>query len=319
MTSENQNTLPLWRRIRRRLYYWLLVSVLWLASRLSLNAGRYLGRNMARLGASVRPVERHRALSNLALAFPEIDKTSRQKIFQQSVVALGENFFDTLKADQLIQRENFFSEESSQAMDNLIDEISRLKQKGQGLLVLTGHLGCWELLGAWVAGAMAESGLGELAVVTGRIHNAPVDRLIQLRRKKMGLKVLPREEGAAPLLRHLRSGGVVAVLLDQNTRVENFSVPFFGQNAPTPVAFARIALRNKVPILPVVLEKRGQGHQVLWTEAWLPGQSSEDPDQALQELLQWCNLSLENFIRRNPAQWVWFHKRWSLEKDSPSS
>ncbi len=319
MTQPTNSPLPWWRRLRRRLYYWLLVLVLGLASGLSLQAGRWLGRNMARLGSALRPGERQQALSNLALAFPEMDTSSREQLFQRSVVALGENFYDTLATPRLVGRKNFVSAESAQGWPELIEEMKQLSQAGQGVLLLTGHLGCWELLGASTAQHMAEAGLGQLAVVTGSIHNPAVDRLVQRRREKLGMIVLPRHEGAAPILRHLRGGGVVAMLLDQNTRAENLPIPFFGVEAPTPAGFARIALRNKVPILPVVLARSAEGHQMCWSPAWRPGVESDKSATALTELLLWCNQSLENFIRRNPAEWVWFHKRWALEEDSPSS
>lgn len=318
MILAENNTLPWWRRIRRRLYYGLLVFVLWVASRLPLNTGRWLGRSMARAAAALRPTERQRALSNLALAFPEMDNSSLQKIFEDSIDALGENFHDTLAVPQLVHRNDMVREELAQGQRGLVDELKQLSQSGQGVLILTGHLGCWELLGAWVAREMAQAGLGPLAVVTGRVHNPPVDRLIQNRRQKLGMKILPRHEGAAPLLRHLRGGGVVAVLLDQNTRVENLPIPFFGQDAPTPVGFARIALRQEIPILPVALAKSGTGHLVQRAETWFPPASPQESEEAIRELLLWCNQNLENFIRRNPAQWVWFHKRWVAPQKTSS-
>ncbi len=319
MTLVENNTLPWWRRFRRRLYYGLLVFVLWVASRLSFSTGQWLGRSMARLASALRPAERQRALSNLALAFPEMDNLSRQKIFQDSVDALGENFYDTLAVPRLVRRKDVVRENLAQGERGLVDELKQLSRRGHGVLVLTGHLGCWELLGAWVAREMAQAGLGPLAVVTGSVHNPPVDRLIQHRRQKLGMKILPRHEGAAPLLRHLRGGGVVAVLLDQNTRVENLPIPFFGQNAPTPVGFARIALRYGIPVLPVALAKSGNGHLVQRAEAWKPSGNQQDTDKAVRELLLWCNQNLENLIRRNPAQWVWFHKRWASAKEPSTS
>jgi Kdo2-lipid IVA lauroyltransferase/acyltransferase len=240
-----------------------------------------------------------------------MDTSERKRIFQDSIVALGENFYDTLAAPELLQNNSLITEEVVQGQGSLADVLQELGQGGQGVLILTGHLGCWELLGGWLTECVAAAGLGQLAVVTGSIHNAPVDRLIQKRRQKLGMKILPRDQGAAPLLRHLRSGGVVAVLLDQNTRVENLPIPFFGQEAPTPVGFARIALRYGIPIVPVVLAKSGSGHQVRRAAAQVPEAVGQDSEEALKELLLWCNQKLENFIRRNPIEWVWFHQRWS--------
>ncbi len=198
--------------------------MLWGAERISLEKGRRLGRLLARGGTRVRPKDRQRALSNLALAFPELDDEARQSLFEESVLALGENFFDTLAAPELLRQEQLVQEEIKVDGLGLIQEVQDLASGGSGVLLLTGHLGCWELLGGWLAKSLGCAGLGPLAVVTGSIHNPPVDRLVQERRMALGMKVLPRSGGAGPVLRHLQNGGVVAVLLDQNTQVLDTSL-----------------------------------------------------------------------------------------------
>ena len=277
----------------------------------------------------MRPHDCQQALSNLALAFPEVDSESRQKIFEDSVRALGDNFFDTLVAPSLLKREQFIEEEALNNKSDLVQKLQQMAISGRGVLILTGHLGCWELLGGWLVQKVTQAGLGKLAVVTGSIHNAPVDRLVQERRLDMGMKTLPRSGGAAPLLRHLQNGGVVAVLLDQNTKVENLPIPFFGQEAPTPVGFARIALRYGIPILPLAIARKGvikgkrngidRGHIIRNGTPWIPLEPKEDSAEAVNDLLLWCNGSLEKLISRNPAEWVWFHERWSGHKQPSSS
>ena len=196
--SEAATSLPWWRRARRRFYHRVLVAVLWGAERISLENGRRLARLLARTGARLRPGDRQRALSNLALAFPELDALARQRIFEDSILALGDNFHDTLAAPALLREGNLLKEEAVDHGPGLMQQLQELALGGRGVLILTGHLGCWELLGGWMAKAVAQAGLGQLAVVTGRIHNAPVDRLIQKRRQKLGMKILPRDQGAAP-------------------------------------------------------------------------------------------------------------------------
>jgi Kdo2-lipid IVA lauroyltransferase/acyltransferase len=250
-------------------------------------------------------------MSNLALAFPEVDAAERGRIFKDSVRALGENFHDTLATPKLLLQAGMVREEQQPGQGSLQQELRLLQESGHGVLILTGHVGCWELLGGWLSSQVGEAGLGQLAVVTGSVHNAPVDDLIQKRRRDLGMKVLPRSAGAAPLLRHVQSGAVAAVLLDQNTRVENQMVPFFGQQAPTPVGFGRIAQRYKVPVLPVTLARIGGRHEVRRGQPWIWSGAGENPEEDLRDFLVWCNENLESFIRRNPAEWVWFHKRWS--------
>ncbi|PID80490.1 hypothetical protein CSA17_02090 [bacterium DOLJORAL78_65_58] len=309
MTTRDR-TLPLWRRARRRFYHQLLKLALFGAEHSSLRVGRAQGRLLAALGWRLRGRERQRAETNLRLAFPDLDDAERRALLGRSTRLLGENLHDGLAAPALLRRPGFLREEDLQGRPSLSAELRTLAAGGRGVLILTGHIGCWELLGAEVARQVQEARLGKLGVVTGTIHNPAVDRLVQRRRARLGMEVLPRERGAGPILRHLRQGGIVAVLLDQNTRVDNILVPFFGRLAPTPAGLARMALRYGVPVLPVALARAGTGHEIRRGPVWNPlPDRSRDP-AAVREFLFWCNAQLEIFIRRNPEEWVWFHQRW---------
>ena len=103
----------------------------------------------------------------------------------------------------------------------------------------------------------------------------------------------------------------MAVLQDQNTRVQNLDVPFFGEPAPTPVGLARLALRYRIPVLPVAIarDRRKNRHLVLHRSP-LVFKEGGRPDEDVENFMILCNAQLEHFIRRNPAEWVWFHNRW---------
>lgn len=301
------------RRRARRRFYWLLVRGLFgLGNVLPASVGRSLGRRLAGLAARMRPREMARARGNLAIAFPERDAAGRETLLRDCIRLLGGNLFDLLAAGRLLARPGLVTAEELPDRPVFADQLSELAGRGRGVLILTGHLGCWELLGGWLAREVAAAGLGPLAVVTGTIHNEPVDRLVQDRRRKLGLKTLPREAGVRPLLEHLGNGGVAALLLDQNTRVQNEAVPFFGKPAPTASGPARIILRYGVPVLPMAIGREGDGHVVRRLDPILIEPRTEGAADArdVRNLLVECNLALEQMIRRNPAEWVWFHQRW---------
>jgi lauroyl/myristoyl acyltransferase len=311
--SRATGNLPLWRRLRRRAYWLLLVTLLAVADRWPVAWGRRGCVLLARLALRLRKRERGRAEANLARAFPDWSRERREDLLRQSADALGANLFDSLAADRVLAAGSVAAGPGAVAFT---ETVTRLMEPGRGLFFLTGHLGCWELLGAWAAGRLQEAGLGRLGVVTGTLHNPAVDRLVQERRRKLGMKVLPREGGAAPLLAHLRRGQAVAVLLDQNTRTQNLPVPFFGHPAPTAAGLALLALRHGIPVLPVALARVGQVHQVRWLDPLLPAPAGAPvARQQIQDFLARCNRSLEELIRRNPAEWVWFHNRWEPDAD----
>ncbi|MHB8078072.1 MAG: lysophospholipid acyltransferase family protein [Candidatus Krumholzibacteriia bacterium] len=288
--------LPWRRRWRRRGYHLFARLLLATARTVPLPVGRAAGAGLGALALRLRPRERARARANLALALPELDAGAREALLKRAAAALGANLHDALALERLASGGYAGVDGTAAAA-----AAHALLAEGRGLLILTGHLGCWELLGGWLARE-----LGGLAVVTGTIHNAPVDRLVNGRRRRLGLTPLPRGGDLRPLLRVLRSGGAVAVLLDQNAPVAN--LPFFGRPAPTAAGFARLALRTGAPVLPLAIRRRGTGHFVEQLPPLRPRGGTDEG--AVYSCLAWCNAALETLIRRAPTEWVWFHARW---------
>jgi len=294
--------LPLWRRLRRR--FWLHAARLALAAVQGLPpaAGRGLCRGLAALALRLRPRERAQARRNLARVFPDSAPAWREDLLRRSAAALGESCHAALALERHAAG-GFAAVAQAPGPDGrgLLELLADLRGRGSGVLLVTAHLGCWELLAAWLARA-----LGGAAVVTGTVRNPPVDRLLQDRRRALGLQVLPRREGARPVLRALAAGQVVGVLVDQNTRAASAPLPFLGQPAPTPLGPARIARRRGVPVVPAALV-REQGRWV----AVHAGVLEPDTEPDAVALAVRYNDALSAMIRRNPAQWVWFHDRWN--------
>lgn len=304
-----EGNISILRRARRRFYWLLALGLLRLADWVPVSVGRDLCASVARLGLMTRAKDREIAYANLSRAFPDLDVSGRKRLLGEATVALGHNLFDTLAARRILEDGCFVREEAGS--ESVVEVLAHLASAGRGVFILTGHLGCWELLGGWLANELSARGMNSLGVVTGTIHNPSVDRLLQDRRRGLGMTVLPREKGAAPLLRFLRSGGVVAVLQDQNTSVRNLDIPFFGEPAPTPEGLARLALRYGIPVLPVAIYREpGKPGHVVSQLPVLQYKGTAMGDNQVEEFLTLCNEQLEIFIRRNPAQWVWFHRRW---------
>lgn len=297
--------------MRRQFYAGLAWSLYQMAQLLPLSWGRQLGLGLAKLATLASPRQLRRARSNLALAYPELSNEERELILSGCQRHLGRNFFHTLVAPRLLSQDNAIVEASGEnSSDRSISEwLSSLLDAEQGVLILGGHMGCWELAGGWLAQEIDKLGRGPLGVVTGTIHNPPINRMVQNWRRKMGLITLPRDGGAAPLLKMVKGGGVVAILLDQQTEVSNVDAPFFGHLAPTPAAMAKLALKYSIPVLPVAAmwDNVGQVHVMRHCSPIMPDDFDEGD---LVGFLSACNSALESFIRGNPEQWVWFHRRW---------
>jgi KDO2-lipid IV(A) lauroyltransferase len=290
----------------------LLLLLAAVAGRLPVDSGRRAGRLVARLGLRLRPRERRRAKANLALAFPERDERDRDCLLRQAALAAGSNLFDALAAGRLLAMRGMVEDEPGEDGRGLVEVVVAEAAAGRGVLVLSGHLGCWELMGAWLARELANAGAHPLHVVTGTVRNPAVDRWLSGRRRALGLRLLPRDEGVAPLLRCLRGGGVAAVLVDQNTHVDSAPVPFFGCPAPTPTGAARLAVSLNVPVVVATIARTadGRGHRVWHGPVWLADPACPRDDQ-IAACLCWTNAQIEERVRRNPAEWVWYHRRWN--------
>lgn len=292
---------PAWRRWRRR--FWAAVA------RAVLVAGRSWPDRLTRLVCGLlalaaplaSPRAARRAWRNLAGAFPGRSVAWRLAVWWRLAASLGRNLQGALTARRAAAA-GFPAVVSEPGPDgrDLLAVLRGLTAPGTGVFLLTGHLGCWELLGAWLA-----HHLGGLTVVTATVHNPEVDRLLQEHRRGLGLRPLPREGGARPILRALAAGEVVGVLLDQATRVRNEPLLFFGRPAPTPVGIARLARRRGVALVPAAMVWERGAWRVRCLAPLEPADHDSDEDLALA-----CNRALEALIERNPEQWVWFHDRW---------
>ncbi|MFO7654373.1 MAG: lysophospholipid acyltransferase family protein [Candidatus Krumholzibacteriia bacterium] len=335
--------LPVFRRWRRRFYHGLLLAVAAAVAQAPPATGRFLCERLALAALLGRGRERRRAEANLAAAWPSltaagaqngtrsatrpvdevpgqggVQEAARRRLVHASARALGRNLHTALRLEELARGD--YAGVRPVAGPEGLDAVGRLRElrdEGRGVLLLTGHLGCWELLGAYLARR-----LGGLAVVTGTVHNPAVDAWLQGSRRRLGLTVLPRDRGVRPVLERLRAGEIVAVLLDQNTRVPSLPVPFLGRPAPTAVGPARLAVRLGSPLLPVAIARCGDAGAAGGSGAGTrtPGdlhevhclQTIRPPctEEQVPDLLAACNSALAEFVRRNPVEWVWFHDRW---------
>lgn len=301
--------LPLWRRLRRRCWYLVARAILAVVRTLPESVGRGLCRTLAWLAWRLRRRDRDLADRNLALAYPDRDPAWRGELLREAARALGDNVHAALSLERLAAR-GFPAVQDASGPDGrpLVAVLQDLQERGRGVLLVTAHLGCWELLGVWLASRVEPT-----AVVTGTVRNPAVDRLLQDRRRALGLHPLPREAGVRPVLRALADGAVVGALLDQNTRAAGALVPFMGRPAPTPLGLLQLAWRRGVPLVPAALVRSERGWVV---EHLAPIEPASMADG--QALAAACNRALEVLIRRNPAQWVWFHDRWRLRAAEPA-
>lgn len=273
-----------------------------LIDRLEWADAQAFGRGLGRLGWALAGRDRRRTLDHLALALPELAAAERRRIGRASFAHFG-----AMLAECLWLRGRDGGEVLARVAFEGWPEIERCRAAARPLLVLTGHCGNWELLAA----ALNLRGLG-MAVVARELDDPGLQDSLLALRARFGTRTIVRgTPGAArDLLRTLRAGGALGMLIDQDTRVEGVWVDFFGRPAWTPVGAADIAHRLGAAVVPVFIERRADGSHLARVEPALD--LPADPVAATQAM----TARIEAQIRRVPEQWVWMHRRWRRRPDA---
>jgi lauroyl/myristoyl acyltransferase len=217
----------------------------------------------------------------------------------------GESVAELIIIDRLLREKPSASHPVFPHIDAIGDDVLlKPVSQGRGAVALSGHLGCFELLAAYYV----RRGL-PLSVV-GRLPNYPSLESV-LTELRMGYRAETiwrnDKDSIKKLIQSFRQARCTAVLIDQDTDLENSFSSFFGLQAASPLTLVRLALRYRLLITTSFIVRTGHlRHQVITEE--IP-HDPEDP-QAAEKILDVFNMRLEKLIRAYPEQWFWWHRRW---------
>ncbi|MEW6443366.1 MAG: lysophospholipid acyltransferase family protein [bacterium] len=266
--------------------------------------GRWIG------AAAYHLDRRHRqiCLENLAIAFPQWPLEQRRAVARRCFQNVATTFLEIpglgrLPFDQLVARVGSVTGR---------EHYERALTRNKGVLILTGHFGNWELMAlcTGIAGY-------RLAFVARALDNPYFDQWLNRIRHRSGNRIIPKRGALRQILRSLRQGYGVGLLMDQRvTGNEGVFVDFFGHQAGSSAALALLACRSGAPVLPVYMlrDPSGVGHQ-LHIEPEVPVVRTGRNDLDILENTQRLQKVLERVVREHPDQWFWMHRRW---KGSPT-
>ncbi len=266
-------------------------------------AGAALGALVFKLLARLRKT----GLKNLEMAFPEKTLVEREQVLRGVYRSLGWQLAEFCKMSGYTagQASKFIRYDG-------LDNYLAAKARGRGVLVLTGHLGAWEL------SSFYHSLVGHpMSLVIRRLDNPLVDRFVNSVRCLHGNRVIHKDDFARGLLTAMHQGETVGILMDTNmTPPQGVFVPFFGVEACTATAMARVALKTDAAVLPgFLLWEATEQRYVLRFGPQIEMVRTGDPEADILANTALFTAAIESYIRQYPEQWLWVHRRWKTRPE----
>ena len=240
----------------------------------------FLGALLGRLYYMIIKKQRELAVRQMMQGL-SISEEEARRIVRASFVNLAQNMLEILYMPKL-NRENLHKYIEIEHLERLKDALA----EGHGVVVLTGHIGTWE----WLSAAFSLSGLPVTAIA----------------------KTQPR--GTSELLaagRALKNGKILGFLADQDAGPGGAFIEFLGKTAATPLGPAVFSRKFRAPVVPAFILRRSDGRHTVRVYERMEYVDTGDTEKDLYDLTVRMTHLLEEVIRENPTQWLWFQKRWN--------
>ena len=245
---------------------------------------------------------RKRALDNLHASFPEKSKQWIRETGRRSFEHIAMLAMDMLFTPRLVKKSNW--RDYSQFKN--AERLKWLAKEGRGLLMLTGHYGNFEIMG-YMLGLFGFN----VYSIARPLDNKFISRHLYGVREQAGQKIIDKK-GAADLMDELiSSGAALGFIADQDAGRKGIFVDFFGRKASTYKSIGLLAITNNIPIA-VAYSRRLDNrfyfeigvNRIIDPEEWA------EKDDPLEWVTAEYTKAIEKFVRQDPSQYWWLHRRW---------
>ncbi len=267
-------------------------------------AGR-VGGILGGLGHHPFGIRRAVVEQQIAASFPEWSRAQVERVSLESYRSLGTTSIEAAILGKLGASEVLAMFSGADGWEL----IERPVREGRGVLLVTGHLGNWELGGAYIAAR----GL-PIDAIARHMENPLVDGYVTRTRQRLGMRVVHDEAAVRQVPRAIRGGRSVAMLVDQGAvGLASTWVPFFGRDAKTPRGPAVFALRLDAPVVFGCALREPDGRYRMHLEPVEVARSG-DREADVDRTVAAYTATLERWVRRAPGQYFWQHRRWKHQR-----
>jgi len=239
---------------------------------------------------------------NLKFAYPEWADKEICRVSRRIFRNLGITIFEILQM-AFFSKEDFLRNIRIKGEEHLIDAI----KGGKGVIIISAHLGNWE-----AASLFSPCYLGyPVTVVVRKIESGIINSWILKLRTRVGNSVIEKEGALPEMTQTLRHGKILALMIDQGTKIsEGVELLFFGKKVTVTPAAAMLALRCKSPVLPVFCVREEDQKLTIIINPPVQLVRTKDLRNDLKTNTQSMTDVIEKAVRKYPDQWLWLHKRW---------
>jgi KDO2-lipid IV(A) lauroyltransferase len=246
---------------------------------------------------------RERAMANLRRSFPEMSEKHREYLARRSHQDLVKLAVEVLFTTRLIRIDTWAKYVE---LNNFREVVGLLLRRDQGLIMLTGHYGNWEILGY----LLATFGFHTTSIARP-LDNPYVNEWLLGVRERQGQRIIAKTGATNEVIDVLSSNGTVCFIADQNAGTKGLFVDFFGRKASTYKSIGLIAMQYEVPVVIGYARRDGERfhfkvgvQDIIYPPDW------KEQDDPLRYITQRYTKALEDVVRAEPGQYLWVHRRW---------
>ncbi len=289
------------KRIKNDIAYWLIRFVVGFFRMIPRSPALAIGETLGRLAPFIVRKDYRRIIEHLTIAFGnEKSSAEIEAIARRIYPNIFKNFVDAARIIVMSDKEVL-----SVCVSDSFEKLKEPLAAGKGVIALSAHAGSWEFIGPYLTAQKVPT-----AEVSKELYDPRLEQMLLETRTHNGIVNISRGSNTRDIIRVLKEGYLIGLLIDQDTKVKGVFVDFFGKAAHTATAPAVLSLKFGAPIVPLFTWRDEKDcHHMCFGDP-LVIEPSGDSEKDIYELTRQCSIATEAFIREHPDQWVWFHRRW---------